>query len=384
MPTYREVAAKSIHELVEYSKESTMSDILLDVIEMLLSAEREKFLKETPAVGNKANGHYERFLKSLTGKISLRVPRDRMGQFHPLLLEVIKTDDERMSKLACSLYAKGVSQRDIGDIISEIYNANASASWVSQMAADTLSARNAWHAKQINDEYLAVYLDALFVPIRRDSVEKEAVYVALGLKLDGRREVLGLYTLPTESATGWAMMFDDMKKRGLKKVSLFIADGLTGLPEVVANAFPASCFQSCVVHKMRNVLLHVRSKDKAEVAAGLKKVFDLDRVDDSTEEAIVRLDAFIEKTKKIYPHIANQFPEELKPRLFTYLDYPPTLRRMIYTTNWIERLNKHIRKVIKNKNSFPSEVSAMNLIFLAIMNFETRVYCYPIYAVASL
>lgn len=384
MPTYREVAAKSIHELVEYSKESTMSDILLDVIEMLLAAEREKFLKETPSPENKANGYYDRFLKSLTGKISLRVPRDRMGQFHPLLLEVIKTDDERMSELACSLYAKGVSQRDIGDIISEIYNADVSASWVSQMASDTLEARNAWHARPLNDEYLAVYLDALFVPVRRDSVAKEAVYVALGLKLDGRREVLGLYTLPTESATGWATMFVDMKKRGLRIVSLFIADGLSGLPEVVADAFPKARFQSCVVHKMRNVLLHVRPKDKAEVASGLKKVFDLDRADDSTEEAIARLDRFIEKTRKVYPHIANQFPEELKPRLFTYIDYPPTIRRMIYTTNWIERLNKHIRKVIKNKNSFPSEDSAMNLIFLAIMNFETRVYQYPIHAIASL
>ena len=289
-----------------------------------------------------------------------------------------------MSELACSLYAKGVSQRDIGDIISEIYNTDVSASWVSQMAADTLEARNVWHARPLNDEYLAVYLDALFVPVRRDSVAQEAVYVALGLKLDGRREVLGLYTLPTESATGWATMFIDMKKRGLKKVSLFIADGLAGLPEIVADAFPASRFQSCVVHKMRNVLLHVRPKDKAEVAAGLKKVFDLDRADDSTEEAIARLDLFIEKTKKIYPHITGQFPDELKPRLFTYIDYPPTIRRMIYTTNWIERLNKHIRKVIKNKNSFPSEVSAMNLIFLAIMNFETRVYRYPIHAIASL
>jgi putative transposase len=384
MPTYKEVAAKSIQDLVTYSKETTMSDILLDVIAMLLSAEREKFLGESTAVGNKANGYYERFLKSLSGKIVLRVPRDRMGQFHPLLLEVIKTDDKRMAELACSLYAKGLSQRDIGDVISEIYDASVSPTWISRMSADTLRARNAWHAKSLNDEYLAVYLDALFVPVRRDSVEKEAVYVALGLKLDGRREVLGLYTLPTESATGWETMFGDMKKRGLKTVSLFIADGLAGLPDVVADAFPQARFQSCVVHKMRNVLLHVRSKDKAEAASELRKVFDLDRADDSTEEAIARLDAFIENMKKRYPHIANQFPQELKPRLFTYLEYPPTIRRMIYTTNWIERLNKHIRKVIKNKNSFPSEDSAMNLIFLAIMDFEERVYQYPIHAVASL
>src|SRR5512133_2921310 len=294
MPTYKEIATKSIRDLVEYNKESTMSDILLDVIAMLLSAEREKFLKESPTTENKANGYYSRFLKSLSGKLVLNVPRDRMGQFHPLLLEVIKTDDKRMAELACSLYAKGVSQRDISDIISNIYDTHVSPAWISQMSADTLEARKAWHTKGLNEEYVVVYLDALFVPVRRDSVEREAVYVALGLKRDGRREVMGLYTLTTESATGWSMMFRDWKKRGLKTVSRFVADGLSGLPDVVADAFPNARFQTCVVHKMRNVLLHIRPKDKAAVATELKKVFDLDRIDDSTEEAMIRLDTFIE------------------------------------------------------------------------------------------
>lgn len=384
MPTYREIATKSIAEFVTYSKESTMSEILLEVIEMLLQGERTRFLAEEADPGNKGNGHYNRFLKSLTGKIQLNVPRDRMGRFHPLLLEVVKTNDERLAKLACSLYTKGVSQRDISDVISEIYDTNVSASWVSQMSSDAETARTIWHKRPLNTNYPAVFLDALFVPIRRDHVEREAVYVALGLKDDGRREILGLYTLPGESAEGWMTILNDLKTRGMKTVSLVVADGLAGLGGAVMNAFPGTRFQSCVVHKMRNVLLRVRTKDKAEVAQGLKNVFDLNRVDDDEEQAIKRLNIFIEKWKKHYPHITNQFPEELRPRLFTYLSYPPSIRRMIYTTNWIERLNKHIRKIIKNKNSFPSEDSAMNLIFLAVMDFEQRVYQYPIHAVASL
>lgn len=384
MPTYKELAAKSISNLLKYSKESTVSGILLDVLEMLLAAERERFLEGEAAPGNKGNGHYTRFVRSLGDGVSLRVPRDRMGAFRPLILEVVKADEQRAAALACSLYTKGMSQRDAAAVVSELYGTEVSASWVSKVSADALAARDAWQKRRLSGPFLAVFLDAIFVPVRRGTVEREAVYVALGLREDGTREVLGLYTLPSESAAGWADVMADLKARGAEEVNLLVADGLKGLGDAVEEAYPEARFQSCVVHKMRNVLLRIRPADKAEVAAGLKGVFDLDRTWDTKEEAEARLWKFVAKWSARYPHLDAQFPEDLVPRLFTYISFPPQLRRMVYTTNWIERLNRHIRKVVRNKGSFPSEGSAMGLVFLAVMDFAERVYRYPISAIASL
>jgi len=385
MPSYSEIVTSSIKNFVEHDKTTTLSDIMLQVMETLLEAERNTFLCEKESFEtNKGNGHYQRFVKSLSGKILLRIPRDRLGHFKPALLEVMKNDEERLAHLACRLYTKGMSQRDISDVIQDIYETELSASWISRMSKDVEVVRTDWHTRPLSEKYFAIFIDALFVPIRRDCVSKEAFYVALGLKADGTREILGLYTLPGESSEGWSMVISDLKKRGIKDVSLFIADGLSGLPDEIQNVFPATRFQSCVVHKMRNILLKVRPTHKKEVASGLKEIFNLDLTDDDPERASIRLRVFIDKWSTIYPHLERQFPEDLISHLFTYLTFPPTIRRMIYTTNWIERLNKHIRKVIKNKNSFPSEDSAMNLIFLAVTDFEQRVYKFPIYKIASL
>lgn len=387
MPTYKELLKSSIENVVryEYRSENDFSAILVDVIETLLKAERDAFLADGGAgSGNKGNGYYSRLARQFSGAIRLRVPRDRMGRFQPLLLELMRRDEEKVSDLALKMYVKGMTTRDVSEVIGEIYGESRSAAWVSTLTGEVEGERVRWQARPLAASWTAIFVDAMYLSVRRDTVEKEAVCVALGLKSDGRREILGLWSMPEESAAGWKEIMGDIRRRGVREAAVMVGDGLSGLPEAVAEVFPAMRFQSCVIHKIRRVLLRVRAADKAAVSAALKEVFDLDRVDDDPEGAAARLVAFIGIWKRRYPGLPALFPDGLVPLLFTYLQLPPGIRRMLYTTNWIERLNKHIRKTTRNRNSFPNETSLLNAVFLAVMDFENRVYSYPIYQVAAL
>ena len=319
-------------------------------------------------------------MNSLSGKFELKIPRDRLGLFKPMLLEIIKHQQKRVDEIAFSLYTKGLSAKDTAEAIKEIYSAETSPSpqYISNITSSFLEARKQWQERYLDEMYYVIYIDAIHISIRRDTVDNEAIYVVLGLKKDFKREVLGIYSIPQESAAGWTEVLNDLKKRGVKNVLLFVADGLTGLENQIRQVYPKSYFQKCVVHLKRNILKKVRHKDKKEVAQDLKNIFKLDDEKDKREYAIERVEKFLDKWKKKYPNLKRSFNEDVMDYYFTYLNFPVETRRMIYTTNWIERLNKEIRKVIKNRNSFPNEDSALTLIWSKLMEVEEKIYKYPV------
>ena len=349
----------------------------MTMFETILKAERSCYLEhcEEP---NKANGFYTRIAKAMNKYFELKVPRDRLGLFKPVFLEVIKNRESQMFELAHKLYIKGLTTRDIEDVMQDVFNKKMSASQVSLISKNFQAEIEAWLSRKLMSEYYFIYIDALYVPIRRNTVQNEAIYIVLGLKKDLRRGILGVYNIPKESASGWNEVFTDLKNRGLKKVLMVFADGLTGLEEVVKNKLPNAFLQKCLVHKIRNILLRARSSDKQALVEDFKLVFRLEEPNYSIDEATKNLEKFLSKWKKIYPSIERKFKTEHLENYFAYLNFPYKIQRMIYTTNWIERLNKHLRKTLRVRNSFPNPDSAINLVAASLIEFENNTYDYPV------
>lgn len=369
---------RNIQDVLHYDKDNAVENIVKLVFETIMNAERSEFLSESE--GNKANGYYQRLAQGINKYFKLNIPRDRLSMFKPVFLECIKAQDEQMQDLAFKLYTKGLTTRDINEVFSEIYDKNLSSSSVSNITKQFEQEREAWLSRELNGEYYFIYIDALFVPVRRDTVAQEAFYIVLGLKPNLQRDVLGVYNIPQESASGWSEVLLDLKSRGLKKCLMVIADGLSGLADVVKQQLPGTLFQRCLVHKIRNLLFKVRAKDKRALADDFHEIFELEQPLYSIDNARVRLDAFIEYWGSKYPSILRAFKSQDIENYFAYLNFPSTIHRMIYTTNWIERLNKEIRRTTKIRNSFPNPDSAMNLICASLINFEQKTYKYPVTA----
>ena len=236
-----------------------------------------------------------------------------------------------------------------------------------------------WRQRALESTYLAVYIDAIHIKIRRETVSSEAFYILLGLKDDYTREVIGIVNIPSESATGWKEVLESIKERGVKSIGLIVSDNLTGLDAVVPLVFKSVTHQKCVVHLKRNILNRVASKHKEEVASDLKEVFNLDLAEDNLAKALARLGDFADKWRKTYKHIGGLSSNPMNELYFTYTLYDPKIRRMIYTTNWIERLNKEFRRTFKIRNSMPSYESALTLLSQVAMDKEDTYFKYPIY-----
>ncbi|BFT94893.1 MAG: IS256 family transposase [Minisyncoccus archaeiphilus] len=350
-------------------------DILTEVIETLLEIERDVFLGSDERI-NKKNGYYSRMAKTLSGVIELSIPRDRIGVFKPLILQVIKREKGYLDELALSLYTKGMSNRDINDVLKKAYGIKTSPQYVSDISSRYSKLKEDWDNRKLDSNYYVIYIDAIHMNIRRSgSVENEAVYVAMGLKLDFTKEILGIYSIPEESADGWRSVLQDLKKRGVKQIISFTADGLTGLDTVIKEEYPNSLFQRCIVHLMRNIYKKVRVSDRTEIIQDMKNVFNVTDKNDTVIEGMKRFDEFREKWKKSYPSIDKMEDNE---HYFTYLLMPFQIRKLMYTSNPIERLNKEFRKVIKNKNSFPNPASALMLIWLKALEVMDRRYRYQV------
>ena len=371
---------KSIEDTLYYDKENAIDSILKIVFESILRCERKEFLAESDEP-NKANGYYTRLARGINKYFELDIPRDRLSLFKPVLLECVKARDEQMQELAFKLYTKGLTTRDINSIFSEVYDKNLSPSAISAITKEFEQERIAWQNKALESEYYFIYIDALFMPIRRGTVEKEAFYIVFALRTDLTREVLGVYNTPQESASGWREVIRDLKQRGLQKCLMVVADGLIGLSQVVKEELPNAKFQRCIVHKIRNLLIKVRSSDKRAFSDDFKKVFEVATQDYTKDKAKARLELFIDKWKDKYSWIKNRFDENDFDYYFAYLNFPWQIHRMIYTTNWIERLNKSIRRTTKIRNSFPNSDSALNLICAHLIENENSNYRkYPVTA----
>jgi len=377
--TIIESLEKNIKDIIHYDPESSIENITVKIFETILKLERDDFLSDKSGMKNKANGYYSRLIKSMNKYCRLEVPRDRIGMFQPVFLDILNEQEKLMQELAFKLYVKGLSTRDVSDIFSQIYNKNLSPTSVSNITKEFEETRKLWLKRKIESEYYFIFIDALYIPIRRDNVEKEPFYIAIGLRKDLKRDILGVYNIPTETKEGWRTVFQDLKNRGLKKLLMVTADGLSGLESSVEEEFPGTLFQKCLVHKIKNVIMKVRASSKEEIKSDFWDVFRLESENFTPNDGVEKLNKFLEKWSVKYPSINNLFKKDQIKYYFSYANFHHKIQRMIYSTNWSERLNKEVRKTQRRRNSFPNPESALNLICAFLKDYEEKSYNkYPI------
>lgn len=371
MPKYNKILTSSIKNLRSSMTELSLDQFLVSTIDSLMEMERGEYLEQAQ---DKGNGFYGRAFNSLSKNcLRINVPRTRTGEFSPNTLELVKMGQEQVNDLCLSLYKKGMTSRDISDLIRETFGEGVSATKVTNLAKVFRQFRDAWEKSKLEKHYLAMFCDCIFITVRRgDSYSQEAVYVAYGVREDFKREILCLSVNPTESAGEWGELYEKLKKRGIEKVDLIIADGLKGLEGQIHRVFPGAKFQKCVVHKMRNILNKTRPKEKAEMAEDLKEVFGNFDSDATIERALVKVENLCDKWKSKYPNLKRFFDEGTIEYYFTYIGYDTKVRRMIYTTNSIENLNRVIRKATKNKLSFESPDNLLDYVFMITKEFEEK------------
>ena len=373
---------KSIKNLREnLSEEISMDVFVKSTMETLMAIERDEYLEKTKNPKEKGNGHYSRAMHSLSrNSLLVHVPRTRVGLFSPATLELLKIGREKVDQIALSLYKKGMTSNDIEAFMREVFEENMSPAKISNLAKIFNKFRTAWENSPLEKRYKVVFGDVVFVTVRRgDEYAKEGVYIAYGVREDNRRELLCLSQNPTESAEFWGELLQTIKDRGTEEIDLFVADGIKGLEDKFLEIYPNGEFQKCVVHKQRNVLKRIRPSDKKEVARDLKEVFNNFDKDATIEKALKKVDGFLEKWKHKYPELKNQFKEGNIEYYFTYIKFDERVRRMIYTTNSIENLNRQVRKTTKNKLSFESPERLLDYVFMVIKEFEEKNYMkYPV------
>lgn len=343
-------------------------------VEAALSAELENHLGYPPHSalghhsGNSRNGSSPKILKGTHGEVLIETPRDRLGTFEPEIVKKGQTRITGMDEQILCLYAKGLSTRDIVEAFREMYGAEVSAGLVSQVTNAVLEQVREWQARPLDEVYPIVYLDCLVLKIRQDKrVIKKAVYLALGVNLEGHKELLGMWISENEGAKFWLGVLTELKNRGLEQMLLACVDGLSGFPEAIEVVYPSARVQLCIIHQVRNSLKYVSWKDYKAVASDLKQIYR----SATEEEALMELEKFGEKWDEKYPKISHSWKNHWH-NLRTIFDYPAEIRQAIYTTNAIESLNSVIRKATKKRKVFPSDESALKVIFLATQAAATK------------
>lgn len=343
-----------------------LDDLMTDLFETMLRTEREVFLREESTEENKGNGYYTRSMPSFHGKLSLRVPRDRLGHFQPMMLEMVRKQSATCAELALSLYAKGLSTRMVEEVVETCFGEKMSSSKVSALAQSIQPVRERWQQRPLQQEYFALMIDALRLHVRRDTVDHEACFLVLGILPSGRREILGMYLFPEEGAYAWREVFRDLQNRGCIRTHLLISDELTGIREAVQELYPAARHQLCLVHRLRSLVNHVRADRKQELVSDFQAVFALDDPANTVEMIEKRLESFLCKWERHIPGLRKKLDPEKLSHYAAFVHFPLQVRRMLYTTNWIERLNRTIRKVTNRVGVFPTPDSLQNLVYLAL------------------
>jgi putative transposase len=295
-------------------------------------------------------------------------PRDRKGTFEPQIVKKRQTQWVGFAEKVISLYARGLTVRELQGHLQEIYGIEVSPDVISRITDAVLEDAKAWQNRPLERLYPIVYLDALVVKIRDgQAVRNFACYVAIGVNLEGERDVLGLWFQRTEGAKFWMHVLTDLKQRGVADVLFFCVDGLAGFPEAIEATFPQSTVQTCLVHQVRASLKFVSYKDRKQVAADLRKIYTAANADHAADE----LQQFADKWDARYPTISQSWLDRWE-QITPFLAYPQDVRRVIYTTNSIEALHRQIRKIIKTRGHFPTEDAARKLLYLAITKAETK------------
>lgn len=353
---------------------SVFQDLIKQTLEAFLEVEIEeqlgysKYASEGRGSGNSRNGSTTKTVRGDFGEIDIQTPRDRNGEFEPHIVPKHQRTVGNFSEMVVSLYARGMSTREIEEHIRDVYGIEISAQFVSRATEQVQTQITEWQNRPLERIYPVVFVDGLRVSVRGDKgVLKKCVYTVLGVSVGGRQEVLGLWIEETEGARFWLKVFNDLKARGLLDVIILCGDGLTGLPDAARSVFPNTDVQLCVVHQIRNATKFVSYKDRKEFCADMRPIYTAPTI----EGAELAFDAFSGKWGGRYPMSVASWSRNWAD-LTTFFKYPVELRRVVYTTNAIESLHSQMRKNISTRKVFPNDEAVFKILFLNIRNFSNR------------
>ena len=319
-------------------------------------------------VKNSRNGRSKKTIKTDSGELDVEIPRDRTGDYEPLLIPKHERHFEGFDEAIISLYSRGLTVRDIQEHLKQLYNVEVSPMLICNVTASIMGEVKAWQNRPLDAVYPIVYFDALMVKIRHEGkVSNRAIYLALAITMEGKKEVLGMWSSQSEGAKFWLNVLTELKNRGVSDIFICCVDGLTGFVDAIETVFPLAKVQLCVVHMIRNSLKFVNTTKKKAVAAELKNIYKAP----TTAQARQALDDFACKYDASFPAISKSWDRNWE-NIIPFFDYPPEIRKVIYTTNAIESLNSSIRKISRNRNLFPSEEALYKLLYLSLKNISAK------------
>lgn len=330
----------------------------------------EKHSIEGNNSGNSRNGFSKKTMKTNYGDIEITIPRDRNSDFEPALIKKYENKLHGIDDQIISLYAKGITTRDIKSHLDEIYGIEISATSISNITNKVMETVTEWQARPLDSVYPIVYLDAIHYKVREDGkVSIRAAYTCLGINLDGKKDLLGIWINDSEGANFWLSVLTEIRNRGVNDILIACVDGLKGFPEAINTVFPKTEIQSCIIHQIRNSLRYIASKDQKEFMKDLKQVYQAT----TKESAELKLSALDSKWGKKYPIVIKSWLHNWD-NLSTYFEYPDEIRRIIYTTNIVEGLHRQLRKVTKNKSLFPNDQALIKMLFLTYTDVSKKWY----------
>ena len=355
-------------------KNGILEQLTKRVMERALQAEmtyhlgHEKHGRVANASGNTRNGTSKKTLKGKNGSLPIAIPRDRDGSFEPQLVEKHQTHWQGLDDSIISLYARGMSVREIQGHLKELYHTDVSPALISAVTDEVAEDVRQWQGRPLDAIYPILYLDCIHVKVRDSgTVGTKAVYLALGVTMSGVKDLLGMWISPNEGAKFWLSVVTELRNRGVQDIFIACVDGLKGFPEAIEAVFPATTVQLCIVHMVRHSLNYVSWKRRAEVAADLKRIY----TSATLEEAELHLGEFEAKWDTDYPPIGQSWRRNWD-RLTPFFDFPPEIRKVIYTTNAIESVNYSLRKLTRHRGAFPSDEALIKLLYLALRNISKK------------
>jgi putative transposase len=377
------IDAKIIDELLEVhgrrpediaGENGLLKQLTRALLERAMQAEMTEhlgYVKHDPAghhSGNSRNGRSRKKLKGDFGEMIVETPRDRNGTFEPQIVGKHQTRWTGFDDKILSLYARGMTTREIQGHLQEIYGVEVSPALISRVTEEVQDEVRAWQNRPLDEIYPIMYLDALYVKMRDNGqVQNRAVYVAIGINLEGQKEVLGLWTSASEGAKFWLQVLTEMHNRGVKDIFVACVDGLKGFPQAIEAVFRNTQVQLCIVHLVRHSLNYVSWKQRREVAGDLRPIYTAP----TAEAAALALDEFAAKWDTTHPSISQVWRRNWQ-RITPFFAFPTEIRKIIYTTNAVESLNMSLRKIIKTRGSFPNEEAALRLLYLALRNHSKK------------
>lgn len=359
---------KSLSDLT--GSNGIIQEMIKSTVERILKAEQEIHLGFEPNEKNDSdnarNGYSKKTLKTSSGEVEIEIPRDRNGSFEPQFIQKHKTFDPDLEARVTSMYARGMSTRDIASQLEEFYGTSVSASLISKITDKVLEGITAWQARPLDDVYPVVFLDAIHYKVRVDAkVISKAAYTCLGINLQGQTDILGIWLSENEGAHFWQAVLSDLKARGVNDILIACIDGLKGFPEAIQNVFPKTMIQLCIVHQIRTALRYMASKHHKEFVRDMKEIYRASNL----ENAELALENLQLKWGKQYPMAVQGWRVHWQ-QLSTYFSFPAEIRKMIYTTNAVEAVHRQFRKLTKTKGAFPTDDSLKKMLYLATLDMK--------------